>query len=538
MVTASRIKNMLADDIVVATLVPWPCPSPFGLDQRYRLEEVVAATRHSLLYRATDLRLSSEGFDATVAIKVGRQPTDSVVSEASILRRINHPNVLNVIDRGVVDGELAFVVTEFIEGETLAEWQRPASLRAIVEMMEMIARGIQAAHTAGVCHLDLKPGNILISRGGQPKVADFGLASIETPAASGMIYGSSSTAGRGNLAFMAPEQYLGLDTATAPPADIYALGGLLYWLLSSRYPNGESEEEIAKVHAGHVARADPCENRTLASICRRALSPEPALRHHSAGEFADDLSAWAGNRPIAWLRPSPRRVGCLWVRRNALLSTLLFVVTLAGSGGVATAWWVRERDRRLQLESESNSRRLAEEQLDRLKKDFRKSVQGFASAMFARSPANIPASLVWLNWLTQVNIIDEAGTHAPPEEITRVLQRLVADEIAAGRGSAVETLFAKHALAFVLIEQNNEAEARLQLEDIRASWTGRVPPDDPIWSQIELLERCTVAMNRTHLSSDTDQAESIAFLRRYLDSAEQEGPIERLVRLVLSSAAR
>ncbi|MBC7771851.1 MAG: serine/threonine protein kinase [Pyrinomonadaceae bacterium] len=532
MVTASRLIGVLADEIVVSSLVPWPCPSFFGPEDRYRLEEVVAATAHSLLYRATDLRLSSEGFEATVAIKVSRYATNHRVSEGAMLRRVNHRHVLNVLDRGVVDDGLDYVVMEYVEGATLAEWKRPASLHSIAAMTEKIAQGVQAAHAAGVCHLDLKPGNILISSDGEPKVADFGLGSLDAGTESSEAGDVESPVARGgNLAFMAPEQFLRLATASAPPADIYALGGLLYWLLCDRFPSGDSEEEIAFTHTTRGGRPAPCRDRTLNLICQRALEHEPSQRHHSAGELADDLAAWIQGRPIAWTRPSLVRIASLWAIRNKLLATLLTVVLVALLGAGITAWWVRERDQQLQLQSESQARRMAEEQLESLKQDFRKSVKAFANAMFARSPANVPSSLVWLNWLTQVNIIDQAGTHAPPTEITLVLTRIIEDQEREGHGSALETLLAKHALAFVLVEQEEHFAASVQLKSIRAQWSDRLPAHDPFWKEIDLLDRCVAAM--TMLSTEQEKTEAVAFLRKYLASSSTDGPAERLIREVL-----
>lgn len=537
MVTASRLIGMLADEIVVSSLVPWPCPSYFGPEDRYRLEEVVAATPHSLLYRATDVRLSSEGFEATVAIKVSLYATNNRVSEAAMLRRVNHRHVLNVLDRGVVADGLEYVVTEYVDGTTLAEWERPVSLRSIVQMMEKISRGVQAAHAAGVCHLDLKPGNILISSDLEPKVVDFGMAWLERQAESRPPGSDDSiVAKRGNLAFMSPEQFLGLDTATAPPSDIFALGGILFWLLSGQLPNGNTEEKISVTHSQQADRAVPCADRTLTVICRRALEREPSLRHHSAGELADDLAAWIARRPIAWTKPSPARVARLWITRNRTLATLLTIVFLGVLSASVTAWWVRERDQRLQLQAESDSRRMAEEHVESLKKNFRKSVKAFTQAMFAKYPSNVPSSLIWLNWLTRVNIIDEAGTHAPPEEVVFVLEGIIADRQHSGQALTLETLLARHALAFVLIEQGKEVPASIQLKEIRAGWSNLLSANDPFWRQIDLLDHCIAATNRAMLSTEQEQAEAVTFLRNYLAKATDDGPAERLTRAALRKA--
>lgn len=528
-VTASRIVRMLVDQAIVESLVPWPCPSLFGPEKRYRLEEVVAATPHSLLYRATDLLLSSEGFDASVAIKIARHPIDSTNLEAVMLRRIKHPNVLSVLGRGIADDGLEYVVSEYIEGTTLDEWTRRGDVRACVAMAVKIARGMQAAHTAGVCHLDLKPGNVLLTSEGEPKIADFGMAELQAPASSV----TQERGRRGNLAFMAPEQFMEEPTGATPAADIYAIGGLLYWMISGQLPHGADEVSIDHFHrSGGVITPLPSIDRSLWRVIARAMSPAASDRHRSAGELADDLHNWLTNRPIPWQRPSAVRIGWLWVRRNPLLVALIALGVAVLGGGAGTAYYLHDQSQRVQLKIQTEGRIVAEYELEKIKKKQLAAVTALGQSMFATNPRNLPNSLVWLNWLTNVNIIDESGTHAPPKEMAIMLDRIIASQEADGQEESIESLMARHALAFVLVEQGLADAAGEHLKRIRTSWSHRVDPNDAFWSSLDVLEWCNQLQSP---AADPPESSRTAErkLREYLKQSAGDSPLDRLVRQVL-----
>lgn len=530
MISSTRFANVLADQALTELLIPWPCGSVFGRDGRYRLEEVVAATPHSLLYRATDLRLSSEGFDAPVAVKVARYRASIGFSEAALLRRVSHPNVLNVIDTGTVDDGLDFVVTEFVDGITLDDWVRPESDRDVVRLLVLIARGIQAAHTAGICHLDLKPSNVLLTGAGAPKIVDFGLASLETE-------GTGSGSGRrGNLAFMAPEQYHEAPTATAPPADIYALGGLLYWLLTGRLPNGCTEAEIAGFHSTGVPVRQPVADRSLEAIIARAMATVPGERHRSAGDLADDLEAWIERRPIAWQKPSHAQAAWLWVRRSPLLAALWCVGVVVVLGGTGVVWYVRDREQRLRLERETESRLIAQKEA-RTQTAIAEATTNFASGIgLMGAPKEIMVnSLVWLSWLHKINTIDDAGHFTPPKEVAQLARQIVEQNEATGQASSMETLLAKHTLAFLLLEVGEHRAAGEQLAQIRARWTGLVPATDGIWVQLQGLELCAEFLAAA--PDSPERAHAGSRLVELTKGPEGPDPLPRLMRQVLRGSA-
>lgn len=322
---------------------------------RYQLLERVGSGAHGVVYRAIDRNLSDAGAAAEVAIKVlsARLPRFRdrlrLAEEATKARRIDHPNVVRVLDRGQTPDGAEFSVSEYVAGGTLA--QRPPQrstkrwTRDVARLVADVARGVHAAHLAGLVHCDLKPSNILLTPAGVPKVADFGIAARLSDADADPLRGSFDGP-LGGLAFIAPEQFRVEPGSRAIPADIYALGGLLYHLLSGKLPNGATIQEIERTLAPDTGRrqapdpreADPAIDADLAAIAMRAMAPRPADRYPSAAQFADDLESWLAYRPLTLRRVGPVRRLTLWTRRNprlavAVVAALVGVSVSLGVGG-------------------------------------------------------------------------------------------------------------------------------------------------------------------------------------------------------------
>jgi serine/threonine protein kinase len=221
--------------------------------------------------------------------------------------------------------------------------------------MAAIADGVQAAHAIGLLHSDLKPSNIVLTSAGEPKVADFGLARAwdqDPGSTSPSAFGTQDDPGSlaGNLAYISPEQFRGQRSAISPASDVYALGGILFYLLTRTFPNGATPGEVADRHSreGGPDRVvalrfpegpatSPGIDQRLVSICLRALSPEPAARHANAGELAADLRAWLDHRPIAWMRPNAAARLRLSARRSPVLVTLAAIAVAVSLCGTFTA---------------------------------------------------------------------------------------------------------------------------------------------------------------------------------------------------------
>jgi len=253
----------------------------------------------STVYRAHD-----EQLDRPVAFKRLRAELDEqhrfttrFAGEAKRAASINHPNVVALYDVGTDGGP--YIVMELVEGGDLAlllrtEGRLPAERAA--QLTADAAAGLQAAHDAGVTHRDVKPGNILVGPDGRGMVGDFGIARAVgdgTLTKTGAVLGS--------VDYFSPEQTRG--ERAGPPSDIYALGVVLYELLTGQRPfRGDSPYAIA-VDRLHRPAPDPRDVRPdvpagLAQIATRAMAIDPADRYSSASEMRDALAAWlAADRP-------------------------------------------------------------------------------------------------------------------------------------------------------------------------------------------------------------------------------------------------
>jgi serine/threonine protein kinase len=208
----------------------------------------------------------------------------------------------------------------FVRGETLAAWarRRRPTARQAAEMAAKLARAVGYAHEHGVIHRDIKPANVMVdAESGQPVLMDFGLAKELTDQSSQLSHSGQIM---GTPAYMAPEQAAGKLRQVGPPADVYALGAVLYELLCGRPPfQGALGEVLRMVQTEEPIaprRLAPQLHRDLETICLKAMAREPQARYGSAVALAEDLERfWAGEAVLG------RREGLgrqLWrkLRRN------------------------------------------------------------------------------------------------------------------------------------------------------------------------------------------------------------------------------
>ncbi|MDD7930234.1 Stk1 family PASTA domain-containing Ser/Thr kinase [Microbacterium thalli] len=244
------------------------------VDQRYRVRARIARGGMATVYVATDLRL-----ERRVALKVmhGHLSDDSVfqsrfIQEARSAARLADPHVVNVFDQGQ-DGEMAYLVMEYLPGITLRELlreQKRLTIPQTITIMDAILSGLAAAHRAGIVHRDVKPENVLLAEDGRIKIGDFGLARATTAnTATGQML-------LGTIAYLAPE-LVTRGTADAR-SDIYALGILLYEMLAGEQPyKGEQPMQIAYQHATDSV-------------------PRPSAKNPGVPEQLDELVLWATER--------------------------------------------------------------------------------------------------------------------------------------------------------------------------------------------------------------------------------------------------
>ncbi len=221
--------------------------------------------------------------------------------ESQSAAQLDHPNIVPIYEVGECDGQ-PFFSMKYIRGRTLADRLRegPVLPRDIAEILAAVSRAIHAAHLRGVLHRDLKPSNILLDELGVPHITDFGLAKQITDA-DGV---TRTDAVIGTPAYMSPEQATGGRAQVGPASDVYSLGAILYFLLTSRTPFvGDSPMDVLlKVREQDVTPprwVDPNVDRNLEFIALRCLQKPTDLRYQSAESLANDLDAYLHDEPIA-----------------------------------------------------------------------------------------------------------------------------------------------------------------------------------------------------------------------------------------------
>ncbi|TAN20634.1 MAG: serine/threonine-protein kinase [Acidobacteria bacterium] len=287
----------------------------------YEIIAALGAGGMGEVYRARDPRLGRE-----VAIKIlpaawarDAERLRRFETEARAAGQLNHPNILSVYDFSVHEGT-PYLVTELLEGETLRERLTPPSAlpaRKAIEIAAQVARGLAAAHARGIVHRDLKPENIFLTRGGQAKILDFGLAKVTAPVSDDAVTvaaGEVTSAGSvlGTAGYMAPEQVRG--EAADARSDLFALGAILYEMVAGRraFQKATAVETMSAVLKEEPAAAaviDPALQRVL----DHCLEKDPTARFQSARDLEFALAALGGSTSMqAAALPAPRRRHGWW----------------------------------------------------------------------------------------------------------------------------------------------------------------------------------------------------------------------------------
>ena len=296
---------------------------------------VVFRARHVRLNRIIALKMSLAGAYATP------HERERFQREAVAVAGLRHPNVVQIHDVGDWDGRPYFTM-EYMEGGSLAErlsgTPMPAHQAAI--LVATLASAVQAAHTGGIIHRDLKPSNVLLTADDTPKVADFGLARRQEGGATLTLSGARV----GTPSYMAPEQARGLARALGPGLDIYALGAILYELLTGRPPFraetvAETERQVVEQEPVSPARLNARVPWDLETVCLKCLEKEPGRRYATAGALAEDLSRFLNNEPISARPAGPLVRLARWGKRNPVPVASLSFVLVTGLIAIATILW-------------------------------------------------------------------------------------------------------------------------------------------------------------------------------------------------------
>ncbi|MDD2709138.1 MAG: protein kinase [Verrucomicrobiae bacterium] len=339
---------------------------------RFELQRILGAGAFGTVWEALDPSLHRR-----VAIKIPRkghfdkvEDEERFLREAQIAAQLRHPGIVPVYETSKFDGQ-PFIVSEFVEGITLARWlkeHRP-DFRQTAAWMASIADILAHAHAQQVIHRDLKPSNILLenkpSGGGlHPRLMDFGMAKRDGSDPTLTLDGHML----GTPVYMSPEQIRSSHLVDAR-ADIYSMGVVLYELLTGELPfQGVPHMVIHQILHDDARSPRELNDRIpidLATIALKCLEKDPCNRYPSAAELGEDLRRWLAGDPILARPAGPLGKTVRWLRRNPLISLLAALLALAVAGGFTAVLW--------QWQRAETGLREAEAQRQKAEKNFREA---------------------------------------------------------------------------------------------------------------------------------------------------------------------
>ncbi len=326
---------------------------------KYTIEKVLGIGGMGAVYRATQSKPQRK-----VALKLIRPGVLSAKSirrfdlEAEILGRLHHPNIAQIHEAGI-DHETGspYFAMEYVDGQELGDYVKENGL-SIGERLELFAKlcdAIQHAHAKGVIHRDLKPGNVLVSGDGEPKVLDFGVARATDSNSEGATLQTNMGQLVGTLYYMSPEQAIGDSLNLDTRSDVYALGVVLFEMLTGEIPYDLKDKAIhdavrviQETNPTKLSKIDPTLKGDIEIIVGMSLDKDKDRRYQSVADFSADIRRSLANQPIAARPPSIVYKTTKFVQRNKGMTAAAagFLILIASGGSFAAKQMVQRIEAR------------------------------------------------------------------------------------------------------------------------------------------------------------------------------------------------
>lgn len=299
-----------------------------------------------------------------VAVKMLRpelcneESADVIKHEASRLKRLRHPDIVQFHDQGMVE-DRSFVVTELVQGVPITAYAQSVVWTEHLPLFLQLARAVQFAHQARVVHRDLKPSNILVTADGTPKILDFGLSRALThEAAETSIFTAPAIKYAGTISYMSPERLQGQELDAHPREDVYSLGVILYEVLCGRLPFDVDSFhpvaawlELSKASLKNRLPINLPRRHDMFAVLQKALARHGEDRYASVGELLEDLERYQRGVAVAY-RPKriAQRAHSVWRTHQRKALTFLVIAVTGLSGGFAwsiSEWRTTEQQRKI-----------------------------------------------------------------------------------------------------------------------------------------------------------------------------------------------